>query len=775
MIATGQDADASWRRVFASAVLRGLDEPSRARLRAAAAMRHIPSGTQLYGAGEDADAVFVVARGRVSLQAIRRGETAPRVIREVAAGESCGAEALLTLERRATATALEPSDVVEIPAALLRRAADRSGGSEIAERERRFVERAVTADVLATMALSKDLDRVDFEMMLDAVRLRWFDRGRRLYGAGERADHACFVVQGLVQIQRTGLEGKTDVLAYLQPGDTVGHEAALAGGTFDETAVALGRCAVLEAPSDVLRSVVDRNPRALEAAVRVASDRAQIQQQVVGAAAVRSTQHAFVDLYRMHMARSLLVIDQDTCVRCGHCAWSCAVTHDGVARLVRRGDKVVTALGTPGAAATPTGAARSLLVPNSCQHCKNPACMIDCPTGAIGRERGGEVFIREDLCTGCTACAKACPWDNIAMAPRSKKKSTLSETVAVKCDLCRGYEAPACVEACPTGSLLRLDPHRDVADVSALLGAAPGSDPTATRQIEEGSRAGAGRLGLAVGCALLLGLGVGGVGLQASGVWVPGAGQGLVAGWVAAAAASASLAYAAPKRLWARLRRKRARGLRADDERNGRLPRSRMRPLLAGHIVVGSLALAGALAHGGLRTAGLAGVLDIAFVLANALGVLGAVAYAVLPSRLARIERRGALPEDFAGRGDALVDALYKEISGRDEVVKRIVQRLLLPYMRRFGGGVALLLGGRSLAQERAKVRGGIDAALEGRGGDKLTGLDAAIQIAVDRRALGARQALTWTLRAWLVPHIVLAVLSTVLLVAHVVVMTGWP
>ncbi|HEV7555922.1 MAG TPA: 4Fe-4S dicluster domain-containing protein, partial [Kofleriaceae bacterium] len=177
-----------------------------------------------------------------------------------------------------------------------------------------------------------------------------------------------------------------------------------------------------------------------------------------------STQHVFKDLYRMQMARSLLVIDQDTCVRCGHCAWSCEQTH-GTSRLIRRGDKVITQL---------ADGAATLLLPNTCQHCRQAACMIDCPTGAIGRDPEGEVFIRPSLCTGCGNCAKACPWENIQLAPRPSTtpptKLTLSADIAVKCDLCRGFAAPACVEACPTGSVMRLDPQRDVAEVARILG-----------------------------------------------------------------------------------------------------------------------------------------------------------------------------------------------------------------------------------------------------------------------------------------------------------------
>src|SRR3954451_11890706 len=105
--------------------------------------------------------------------------------------------------------------------------------------------------------------------------------------------------------------------------------------------------------------------------------------------------------------------------------------------------------------------------------------MVDCPTGAIGRDPGGEVFIREALCTGCGACAKACPWDNIQMAarpataarPGGAGASLMSgyAELAVKCDLCRGYEGPACVQACPTGSIFRLNPSEEIADVRELL------------------------------------------------------------------------------------------------------------------------------------------------------------------------------------------------------------------------------------------------------------------------------------------------------------------
>ena len=138
---------------------------------------------------------------------------------------------------------------------------------------------------------------------------------------------------------------------------------ALAGGDTVRTdnAISVGHSRTLELAGGAFRTLIDRNPGLRDQMSRVSAGRHERQQAVVGEAAARSTRHVFHDLYRMQMARSLLVIDQDSCVRCGHCAWSCAATHDdGVSRLVRRGDKVVTSL------AVVERETKDLLIPNSC-------------------------------------------------------------------------------------------------------------------------------------------------------------------------------------------------------------------------------------------------------------------------------------------------------------------------------------------------------------------------------------------------------------------------
>ncbi|MBA3014642.1 MAG: 4Fe-4S dicluster domain-containing protein [Proteobacteria bacterium] len=85
----------------------------------------------------------------------------------------------------------------------------------------------------------------------------------------------------------------------------------------------------------------------------------------------------------------------------------------------------------------------------SCFHCEGPLCVASCPTYAIRKRNDGIVFIDQETCIGCMACAKACPWQVPQFNPTSGK--------AVKCDYCldrldQGLK-PACVSRCTTHAL----------------------------------------------------------------------------------------------------------------------------------------------------------------------------------------------------------------------------------------------------------------------------------------------------------------------------------
>jgi len=91
-----------------------------------------------------------------------------------------------------------------------------------------------------------------------------------------------------------------------------------------------------------------------------------------------------------------------------------------------------------------------LIRKDSCLHCEEPGCLLACPApGAIVQYENGIVDFDQDKCIGCQYCVSGCPFD----IPRFD-----AETQKVyKCTMCvdrigNGME-PACVKACPTGSI----------------------------------------------------------------------------------------------------------------------------------------------------------------------------------------------------------------------------------------------------------------------------------------------------------------------------------
>ncbi len=102
--------------------------------------------------------------------------------------------------------------------------------------------------------------------------------------------------------------------------------------------------------------------------------------------------------------------------------------------------------------------------PVACQHCKEPACVAVCPTGATYvDEETGLVMQDTETCIGCKSCIEACPYGvrvyndgepayalefavGFADAPVH-----LANTVE-KCTMCANLikqdEQPMCVQAC---------------------------------------------------------------------------------------------------------------------------------------------------------------------------------------------------------------------------------------------------------------------------------------------------------------------------------------
>ncbi len=185
------------------------------------------------------------------------------------------------------------------------------------------------------------------------------------------------------------------------------------------------------------------------------------------------------------------------------------------------------------------------------------------------------------------------------------------------------------------------------------------------------------------------------------------------------------------------------------------------------------------LAHTGLTLpANVAGVLALLAWMTLGLGLFGAAVYAVVPRRLTRLEHGGALPEDLGSERDRLLDRLQRELSGKSGPLKRLTAEHLLPWTRDGVGRLGLLVSGRSLGDERARLRARVDAWLpaELREGashpharaEALAGLEPLLRTCVELRALPLRRGLTAALRGWLGPHVLLTGALFVALVIHV-------
>ncbi len=89
-------------------------------------------------------------------------------------------------------------------------------------------------------------------------------------------------------------------------------------------------------------------------------------------------------------------------------------------------------------------------VTTACHHCLDPACAEGCPVLAYEKdEETGIVHHLDDQCIGCQYCTLKCPYD----VPKYNKK----RGIVRKCDMCHQRlavgEAPACVQACPSGAI----------------------------------------------------------------------------------------------------------------------------------------------------------------------------------------------------------------------------------------------------------------------------------------------------------------------------------
>lgn len=94
----------------------------------------------------------------------------------------------------------------------------------------------------------------------------------------------------------------------------------------------------------------------------------------------------------------------------------------------------------------------TVYVKKQCMHCWQAACASACLTEAMYKTKDGPIIWRENKCMGCRFCMVSCPF----VIPKFEYNS--ANPRIHKCTMCwsrlQKGQQPACVEACPTESLV---------------------------------------------------------------------------------------------------------------------------------------------------------------------------------------------------------------------------------------------------------------------------------------------------------------------------------
>ncbi len=142
------------------------------------------------------------------------------------------------------------------------------------------------------------------------------------------------------------------------------------------------------------------------------------------------------------MARKGFYFNQDACVGCRTCQVACKDKNDlEIGTVYRKVDSFETG-------ELPTSMLYHLT--HSCNHCESPACVANCPTGAMFiDEEDGTVQHDDEVCIGCETCVKSCPYEVPQIRPELG--------IVGKCDAClsirKNGEENACVSSCPMRAL----------------------------------------------------------------------------------------------------------------------------------------------------------------------------------------------------------------------------------------------------------------------------------------------------------------------------------
>ena len=479
----------------------------------------LPGAVALHESEYGREIIFIL-EGRFTISSAgANGQDLPIAV--LRRGEFMGERGMLSgQQRNATARAQTAAVVLEVPEQVMQRLI------EIVPAVRTFFERLNNArsieSVMKRMAIFQGIADPDIRWIANKIQFKNFDRDEQLFTESDKGQPAReslhIIMEGFVKVARRTTAGtghhKTGerIIAYRQGGDYFAGGLDMLGDGRAVTVTAINRVRVAEIPRQEMLTILARYPEVNQRFMT------RLQEYRVAAVAAESfigsmeflraaPAQSYADAEARAGLRALvgggvvegtevLVIDLDKCVHCDKCEDACARRH-GHSRMNRKGMVV-----------------GNISIATACRQCQDPVCML-CSRAGIARMPSGEVYITES-CIGCGICAERCPYDNISivsleqeveerttwqrfaqffskgagkelgkrMLPMASMKAApgplniqqpldafgeIRKKVAIKCDLCAGYNNQACVQACPTGAAFRAQPAQFFGSTEEIL------------------------------------------------------------------------------------------------------------------------------------------------------------------------------------------------------------------------------------------------------------------------------------------------------------------
>jgi CRP-like cAMP-binding protein/Fe-S-cluster-containing hydrogenase component 2 len=758
----------------------GVDDATIERLFALGELSVVKKGSFVVRQGEFGDSCFVLLDGDALVQVVGDDGRQKNVAR-LGPGRVFGELALIGRgERKASVLSYSDCEVLQLRRIHFDQALKKH--KAVRARLEETYQKAAIDTFVRQSRYFRDLPDDSLERIVSSSTLKTFSKGDVIAAEGQSAQELFIVRTGFVRISRKVEEAgaSEEILAYLGPEDFFGDEEVTVGADYGASAVALEPVECVSVPRSTVWKLYLGHPEVFSSVRRYSLARSQAQSSILRS----QTSMGFVrDMLEagLGQARSALIINLDVCVRCGNCVQACDDLH-GYSRIARRGKKMTRRTDLE------KSTHEDIYFPTSCLQCATPECMVGCPTGAIARDVGGEVYIK-DTCIGCGSCARNCDFGNISMAEvKSMQPSLLdmvmgtnkadgktheakdraptnpgkkapaekgakkTDLIAVKCDVCFEREFAACVYNCPVEAVLRVDPRSYFQELQQIAPRAHSAQeaPRAAKTTGVRRRGRVGNLLLQL-VALAAGLG-GAVYLHGTLSPTPWSGLGMYAGIAAAVMLVLLAAMGVRKRLrtqrlgslasWARV-----------------------------HAVVGGLVYGVILFHSGFQaTSVLTATLLALITLSVAVGLVGQLASVLLPKILARTESEALLPEDVGPKVAKLLDAADEFLADLDEKrrvrVRGQAERLTRGgwhYVRRGLDPKALV----EVLEQRAKR---LPALSEN---DHAIAVRVAANLA-EARMHAVRRGLEILLTGWVPLHLVTSAMAMMLLLGHLMTVVLW-